>query len=224
MIELVVIGEGYTERRFVTDVLAPALVRNGIRATPRLIGTSSGSRGGALNRDRVRRFARNTLRERRDTFVTTFFDLYGLDSTFRAVEDSRGKPPGDRCRLVEQGLHEDVVTDASCRPDRFLPHVQPHEFEALLFSDVRRLCEAESGWEVHENALREVCADYPNPEWINDSPHSAPSKRLEKTLSPRYRKVDHGPRAAAKIGLDKIREKCPHFGQWFQRISTLKPL
>ena len=224
MIELVVIGEGHTERRFVTEVLAPALVHKGIRATPRLINTSSSARGGALNRDRVRRFARNTLRERGSTFVATFFDLYGLDTTFRGVVESRGKSPGDRSRMIEQALHEDVLTEAACRPERFLPHVQPHEFEALLFADVGRLCEVEPEWAARKSALERVCAGYENPEWINDSPQSAPSKRLEDTLSPRYRKVDHGPLAAARIGLDKMREKCPHFGQWFDRVTTLKPL
>jgi recombinational DNA repair ATPase RecF len=51
-----------------------------------------------------------------------------------------------------------------------------------------------------------------NPEGINDSPQTAPSKRLEQ-LRPHYRKTFHGPKAAARIGLDKIREQCPHFSQ-----------
>ena len=91
-----------------------------------------------LDIQRVRRYLRNTLRERRDTCVTTFFDLYGLPANFPGCSDAPS--PGDplnRARHIEAELHRQVVHDAGCRPERFVPHVQPHEFEALLFSDVK---------------------------------------------------------------------------------------
>jgi len=222
MVQLIVVGEGPTEERFITELLAPTLAPN-VFVTPRIIPTSSSSRGGGLNLDRVKRALRNTLRERSDSYVSTFFDLYALGPTFRGVIDTRGQPPSVRAQAIEGLLHQDIIAYAQCRPERFLPHIQPHEFEALLFSDVSRLREVEPDWAIHEDSLRRVGEAVENPEWINDAPETAPSKRL-RVLRPKYRKVTHGPLVAAKIGLDKIREMCPHFQQWFARIASLRPL
>jgi hypothetical protein len=220
MVNLVVIGEGQSEETFVRTVLAPALGFNGVYATARLIPTSKNQRGGALNLERVRNFIRNTLKERNDTYVTTFFDLYGLDQSFRGVAESRGRSPAERATHVEVLLHEDIMSGVPARPERFFAHVQPHEFETLLFSDVNQLCTGELEWHVQRADLAAVRRGVENPEWINDSPETAPSKHLGR-LRPRYRKVSHGPVAAARIGLDKIREQCPHFRQWYDWIVAL---
>ncbi len=72
MIEVVVVGEGQTEETFIRDVLAPRMAGQSVFLRPRLIGTSMHGRGGALSRDRVLRYLRNTLRERANVYVTTF--------------------------------------------------------------------------------------------------------------------------------------------------------
>ncbi|PQV45771.1 DUF4276 family protein [Paraburkholderia sp. BL21I4N1] len=223
MVELIIVGEGQTEETFVRDVLAPALAASDVYVSPRLINSSKTQAGGALNLARVKRFVGNTLRERADTYVTTLIDLYGLDTTFRGVAETQGREPAARATRIETLLHEDIVGFAQCRPERFIPHVQPHEFESLLFSDVARLCEVEPLWQRQSASLIAARNAVDNPEWINDSPQTAPSKRLEQ-LDPRYRKVGHGPRAAARIGLDRIREQCPHFRQWYDRLVTLPAL
>ncbi|MFM0673839.1 DUF4276 family protein [Paraburkholderia sediminicola] len=223
MVELIVVGEGQTEETFVRDVLAPALSASHVYASARLVNTSREQRGGALSLERVRKFIGHTLRQRADTYVTTLIDLYGLDQSFRGVKESKGLAPAARAAHIESQLHEDVVAFADCRPERFIPHVQPHEFESLLFSDVTRLCAVEPGWHEQSGPLIAARAAVADPEWINDSPQTAPSKRLER-LQPRYRKVRHGPVAAARIGLDRIREQCPHFRQWYDRIVTLPAL
>ncbi|WP_179401104.1 DUF4276 family protein [Burkholderia guangdongensis] len=222
MVELIVIGEGQTEEAFVNRVLAAALAPRGIYVTPRLVRTSSGQRGGALNLDRIGRFIERTLKERQDTYLTTLFDLYALDKTFPGVVETQGLPPADRAARIEDALHAHIAL-TGCRRERFLPYIQPHEFESLLFSDTTMLCQIEPEWAVHAPELAEVRAGVADPEWINDSPHTAPSKRLA-ILTPRYRKVRHGPLAAEKIGLDTIRAQCPHFSQWFDRIAALEPL
>jgi hypothetical protein len=220
MVELIVVGEGQTEETFVHDVLAPTLGANRIYASARLINTSREQRGGALSLERVRKFIGHTMRQRNDTYVTTLIDLYGLDTTFRGVNESRGQAPAARAARIEKLLHEDVIAFAQCRPERFIPHVQPHEFESLLFSDIATLCDVEPGWHEQSAPLSAARAAVDDPEWINDSPQTAPSTRLEQ-LHPRYRKVRHGPIAAARIGLDRIREQCPHFRHWYDRIAAL---
>lgn len=93
MTTVIVVCEGRTEAAFVREILQPQLAHDGIYMEPRLISTSSQAWGGALNIQRVRRYLRNTLRERRDTCVTTFFDLYGLPVNFPGRSDAHS--PGD---------------------------------------------------------------------------------------------------------------------------------
>lgn len=224
MVDVVIVGEGPTEETFVRTVLAPYLAGQGVYATPRLIRTSPSQAGGALTAERVTRFLRNTLRERADTYVSTMFDLYGLDPDLPGVAASRGvHNPEDRAAQIEQQLCAAIVAVAGCRPERFTPHVQPHEFEALLFSDVERLCQFVGNWAASANDLHAVRGQYETPEWINGSFDTIPSRRLH-VLSPKYRKTTDGPMAAEHIGLDRIREECPHFNAWVERLLALPAL
>jgi Domain of unknown function (DUF4276) len=220
MTRLFIIGEGPTEETFVKSVLAPVLRLSNIFAKPLLIETSRGHRGGGLNLDRTRRAVKNALQEHDDAYISTMFDLYALDTSFPGVSESISFAPSNRASHIERLLHADIVARVGCRPERFIPHIQPHEFESLLFSDIGKLCDAEPEWDTHRAALSKVRADVTNPEWINDSPQTAPSKRLD-ILRPRYRKTTHGPASAIRITLDKIREQCPHFRQWFERLLQI---
>jgi hypothetical protein len=220
MIDLVIVGEGQTEETFIQDVLSPMLGEHGVFATSRIIATSKTQRGGGLNFDRVCRAIRNTLSERADTYVTTMLDLYGLGPSFRGVAGANNQTPIQRTTAIALFLHEDVLRGTNYRSERFLPHIQPHEFESLLFSDIDALCEGESEWRAHLTGLTKVRANFADPEWINDSRATAPSKRLN-VLTPKFHKIRHGPLIAAKIGLDKIREQCPHFNQWVGRLIGL---
>jgi len=224
LIELVVVAEGQTEESFVRDVLAPELAARNVFVTARMVSSSPGHRGGALSGDRVLRFMRNALRERSDVYVTTFFDLYGLRTDFPGVAEV---PEGGdlllRCAAIEQAFAAVVVAEAQCRPERFLPHVQPHEFEALVFADVEQLAQVEPGWQAFAQALSQARAGAQSPEHINDGPETHPAARL-KQLRPRYDKVLHGSKAAARIGLTRIREQCRHFDGWLSRIEALHPL
>lgn len=56
------------------------------------------------------------------------------------------------------------------------------------------------------------------PEDINDSPETAPSKRIQR-LVPHYEKPLHGILAFLDIGLQKVRDECPHFAQWIRRLE-----
>jgi hypothetical protein len=164
VIPVIVVGEGQTEEAFVRDVLAPTLAVQGIYLWPQLIATSSSSKGGALNLPRVLRSLRNTLRQRPDTYVTTFFDLYRLDGGFPGfAEAARLRDPLRRAETLEARLNTAVVEESGCRPDRFFAHVQPHEFEGLLFSDVGALLSIEPAWQPFENELSQACGEVESP-------------------------------------------------------------
>ena len=70
------------------------------------------------------------------------------------------------------------------------------------------------------NKIREIRESYPTPEHINNSPETAPSKRLEK-LIPNYAKIKNGTLISKDMGIDKILAECPHFREWIEQISRL---
>ncbi|WP_321879902.1 DUF4276 family protein [Paraburkholderia bannensis] len=224
MVHLVILGEGQTEEVFVRDVLAPELGARGIFVRAQVVKTSKSGRGGALNLERVRTNLRDILRQRDDTYVSTMFDLYALGPTFPGFAHTRNLAAEQRAAHIEHQLCDDIVTRAGCRRERFIAHVQPHEFEALLFTDVQQICTAHPDWSRYEHDLARVRNEHATPEHINDSPTTAPSKRLMNLLKPSYKKTMHGPVIAKRIGLTAIRAACPHFGQWFDKLTALQPL
>ena len=221
MREVIVACEGQTEQEFVRHVLGQDLAGRGLYFAPRLVPTSAGGRGGALNRQRILRFLRDTLRQRRDTYVTTFFDLYGLPSDFPGPAISSADPV-ERAAAIEEALHEEVVRVTQCRPVRFLLHIQPYEFEALLFSDTSHFARERPEWEQPAEELAAVRRGAASPEHINDGPDTHPSARLKQL--PGYHKVRDGTAVAERIGLDCIRRECAHFGEWLTRLESLPVL
>ena len=221
LIWVVVVCEGRTERDFVMQILGPELADSNVFVEARLIPTSPKGKGGALSGQRVLRFLSNALRQRGDTHVTTFFDLYGLPSDFPGFT---GSPPDplDRAAAIEASLHKEVVRAARCRPHRFLPHIQPYEFEALLFSDTSHFAREQREWEQGTDELAAARRGAASPEHINDGPDTHPSARLERLSG--YRKVRDGTAVARRIGLDRIRRECAHFAEWVARLESLPAL
>jgi len=124
--------------------------------------------------------------------------------------------------MLRRELHADIVAAAGCQPSRFIPYIQPHEFEALLFSDVPTLTQIEPGWQAASITLTAARAAAVSPEHINDRPETKPAAHLERELNnPSYRKRRHGPVAAQKIGLVKIEAECAFFAAWLAQIRKL---
>ena len=225
MIELVVVCEGQTEQTFVKECLAPELAQRQIYVNPQLISTGRDAKGGALTKDRVLHRLPRIVKQRGDVYVSTFFDLYGLASNFPGNNKANaGVDPIQRAQVIEASLSKAVVEAAQCRPERFLPHIQPYEFESLLFSDVSLFGTARPEWAASVSRLEAARASAASPEHINDGAETHPSARLRHNLTPRYKKPLDGSTIAARIGLPRIRAECRHFGSWLDRIENLPPL
>ena len=113
--------------------------------------------------------------------------------------------------VVEKALLEDVVRTMGVGFDssRIIPFVTMHEFEALLFSDCERFAVGIGKPEM-TGPLQVIRDAFSNPEEIDDSPDTAPSKRV-LALVPGYQKPLMGTLAALEIGLTAMRAECPHF-------------
>lgn len=92
-----------------------------------------------------------------------------------------------------------------------------HEFEGLLFSDCVAFASA-IGRPDLAASFQGIRDEFETPEEINDSPVTAPSKRVEALVAG-YQKPLFGTVAALDIGFDAIRAECPHFDRW---VTTLE--
>ena len=101
----------------------------------------------------------------------------------------------------------DEISDA-----RFIPYIQLHEFEALLFTDLRgfEYCGFES---KQLQQLQAIIDEYATPEEINNHPETAPSKRLLKII-PKYNKLVFANIIAQENGFPSLLSKCPRFNEW----------
>ena len=102
---------------------------------------------------------------------------------------------------------------------RFVPFVVVHEFEGLLFSNCQVFAQSIGRRDVAA-AFQAIRDGFETPEHIDDSPDTAPSKRVED-LVPEYQKPLFGSVAAAEIGLPRIRAECPHFASWLRQLETI---
>ena len=222
MRRLLVHVEGQTEETFVNTVLAPHLYRAGYTSvSARLVGNARQRRyrGGIKAWDAVRKDILTHLRRDPAAFATTMVDYYRLPRTWPGRDQAARAATlssRDRAKTVEQAILDDISAAMGRRP-RFVPHVVMHEFEGLLFSDPDRFAQSLGKPDLAPQ-LRAIRDEFESPEDINDSPDSAPSKRV-RNLFPRYRKPLMGPLAVEMIGLDAVREACPLFSEWLVALE-----
>jgi hypothetical protein len=224
MPRLLIHVEGPTEETFVDEVLRSYLVGRGYHAVDaRIVGNARlrRQRGGIRPWPSVKKDILNHLKQDTSCIATTMVDYYGLPREGPAGWPGRATgtnlPASDKALAVESALLEDLRGE-SFDPARFIPFVVMHEFEGLLFSD----CSAFSIAIGRPNlmaALQAIRDQFPTPEEINDSPETAPSKRVE-ALIPGYQKPLLGTLAALEIGLSRIRAECPHFNAWLNQVEA----
>ncbi len=222
MMEVIVFAEGQSEEQFIKRVVAPALRHLQVFVKPQMLNTSQNAKGGAVSFERLKFNARNTLRQRPDAVLSTFLDLYGLGTDFPEFAIAKSLTQvHQRVEHLENALHAGIVADSGCRSQRFIPHIQPYEFEGLLFADVVALSHTEPAWSTSLTQLLQIRASFETPEHINDGYETKPSKRLEDILEPSYKKTRHGPLAALQVKLEVMEVECIHFGKWMNKLRAL---
>ena len=230
MVRVLIHVEGQTEESFVTSVLAPHLYARGYTSvTARLLGNARqrDRRGGIRPWHAVRSDILRHLSEDPACLATTMVDYHALPATGvpawpgRAAANALpGASAGTKAIAVEAALAADIgqAMGSDFDPFRFLPFVVMHEFEGLLFSDCagfgRGIGRPDLG-----PPFQQIRSQFGTPEEIDDSPHTAPSRRVE-ALVPGYQKPLHGVLAARAIGLDAIGAACPHFRDWLERLAA----
>ncbi len=226
MTRLLVHVEGQTEESFVNQVLAPHLSARGFsNVGARLMGNARQryQRGGIRAWATVRKDIVNHLKEDSACVVTTMADYYGLPQHGPKAWPGRAQAREHafpcNAETVENALVTDVLEQMGpdFNPERFIPYVMMHEFEAMLFSNCERFAEG-IGEPKLAPKFQGIRDTFGCPEEIDDSPETAPSKRIA-SLVPGYQKPLMGTLASLEIGLAAIRSSCPHFRSWLERLE-----
>lgn len=208
--------EGQTEETFVRELLVPHYARMDIYLTAIIASTSPSHKGGVVSYAKVRPQIERLCKQDADAVISTMFDLYALPGDFpgkNGAEWARQKNGAEKAALIER----DMARDIGLR--NFIPYIQVHEFEALLFVEPQRFADWAEPLAVDTLTKARTSTA---PEDINDDPRTAPSKRILAAM-PAYQKPVHGPLIAGDIGLDAMRAACPHFAQWLAQLDVLGP-
>jgi hypothetical protein len=216
MRRVIIICEGETEREFCKNVLASHLIHHNIFIQAPLIKRT---RGGIVRWPILKNEIETHLLEP-NVIVTTFFDYYGMYPKFnfpKWIEGERITDKNSRMDFLENAMKEDV-SDANRY--RFIPYIQLHEFEGLLFNDIHLFYNHVPDSDLVGIAeLKKTFADFDNPEMINNNRETSPSHRLKRIIKG-YNKPLYGHYFAEIIGIDQMRSKSPRFNQWVVKIIT----
>lgn len=196
-----IICEGQTEEGFVNDILRPYFNSHQIYdLRPILMTTSKGHKGGDIKYDRLKHNIDNLLKRETDIIVTTFIDFFRLVNDFPKFREAQViQNKIQKVDFLEQALTETIDNS------RFIPYIQLHEFEGLLFA-------AKDGFEflpdlkqANLESLLVAVNEKENPEELNDGELTAPSKRLEQLIP----------------GFDKNK---PFYGSIISEVNTITPV
>mgnify|MGYP001023298516 CR=1 FL=1 len=228
MKELYVFCEGPTEQGFCRQVLEPHLLNFDCCIHTIKIAHSRRhgiiSRGGIGKYETLRFDIQSTIKSRKQgqgVLFTTMIDLYALPADFPGKANIVRNPQNPRpyCEALEQAFGNDIG-DA-----RFLPHLQLHEYETLLYCDPDAFAYSFYACDEAIAGLKRIVADFQQDiERINDGEQTAPSRRIIGLLEG-YEglKPSAGPDIAEYIGLAKLRDRCPHFSDWIGELENRIP-
>ena len=209
--------EGQTEESFIKQILMPYLLAKNIFVEPIIVKTKKMAnhsfKGGTISFEKSIRDISRLLTTKYD-LVTTFYDYYGLHKDF--IPEHTLTNSYEIIKLIEDKMSVHINNE------KFIPYIQLHEFETFLFIEsdttVNNLMDCRKNL-VEQSINKALQQANNNPELVNNSPETAPSKRILKAYSS-YQKITDGTNICRDLGIQKIREHCPHFDNWISTIIT----
>lgn len=217
MKRLIIVVEGDTEKEFIDKVLSPYLYAKGLTSVNCF--KIKHTKGGLTKYQHLKTDLINCIYEN-NVLVSTLIDFYALPKDFPKYEDAKKLVnKSERLSFLENAIVEDLEAEKGGSFPDLLPYIQLHEFEALVFSSLGAVKALYSEQDAKFNEIEQIMAMYPNPEDINDSPQTAPSKRLKNNQLIRgYNKVNDGIMIIEEAGIEVVLAKCPRFSKWVDAL------
>ena len=230
MTNLFVLCEGQTEEHFVKNALHEYLSEFGINVIARIVGSNRRGNGGISKYADFLRDMKVLISSQKDSmeyrvFFTTMIDLYELPADFPGKKDK--DTPKDIYPFIDH-IEKCFAEDIEKKCNRtIIPHIQLHEFESLVFAGLDELKYLKQESNKTENAIAILkdqlrkCGN--NPEMVNTSYYTAPSRRLENAFAEfaKYSKIVDGNDTVELVTIPVLKERCHHFGEWIDRLEQL---
>lgn len=145
-----VLCEGQTEQGFVEEVLKPYLIEQGVSSVKSVLVTTNKKKnasGGLVAYQHAFDDLSILMKSNRDGeyekhVFTTMFDLYALPNDFPGYSEANSI--GDR---YERVLSFEKAFSKAVASERFIPYIQLHEYEALVFCGLDYLLQMYKGCE-----------------------------------------------------------------------------
>lgn len=215
--EIAILVEGQTESAFVSEILAPYLQPLGVFAKPVIVKTARWAdgttfRGGGGD---WRHYAGDLARLLAATHyhrVSLLVDFYAYPRNGPGAACCHGPHQPRRC-----AAHRiQAMADAVAKP-RFVPHVVLHEFETWVIAAAMDAPAVLGDVAVAKRLDAEAASVSGDVELLNDSPQTAPSKRVMRVW-PEYDKVTDGIEVIREAGLAAVMDRCPGLKAWIDQL------
>ena len=132
MKRLIIVCEGPTEQEFCTEVLGVEFAKHDIYVEAPVI---KHSHGGIVPWTTIKKQILNHLQEG-DVYVSMLVDYYGIKDQFGFPGWEESKEIVDKTERIHFLIDRMAKDISEQYRFRFIPYIQLHEFEGLLFSDV----------------------------------------------------------------------------------------
>lgn len=143
-----------------------------------------------------------------NVLITTMLDFFRLPNDFPGYStDVR------TIDVMENSIRIDC--SAIIAPQYFSPYIQKHEFEALLFANLKGFETILNDREMEQ--VIKIVKDCGSPEDINGGAETAPSKRLASIFD--YKKVADSILVMSDVSIDRLRSSCSRFDEWVSRLD-----
>ena len=210
-----ILCEGQTEEAFINEVLCPYFANLMIFINPIICTTkrtpAKKFKGGVSDYNKIKNELVILCKQHKNEIVTTMFDYYAMPSNTPNIACSE-VDIYKRMELIEEAINKDIGL-SNCFFNLML-----HEFEGMLFSSPDAFIKITDQKTVEK--IQKIRDEAISPEHINNSPATAPSKRLE-ALIPNYAKVKNGALLSKNIGIDTLLRECKHFADWVEKIRNI---
>lgn len=215
--QVAVLVEGQTESAFVANVLAPWMQDFGVYVTPVIVKTSRLAdgktfKGGGSDWKHYERDLRRLLGSSQFRWVSILVDFYAYPGNGPAAQCCHGSHEPRRCGEARTQAMREVITDR-----RFVPHVVLHEFETWVFAAAMGASHLLGDSQVARSLQVEAETVGGDVELLNDSPQTAPSKRVLRCW-PEYDKATDGIEVIREAGLEAVMDRCPGLKSWVAQL------
>ena len=216
--KIIVLVEGQTEERFAKTILQPHLLTKNVDLAVTILNTKTvkdgaNFKGGVTSYAQVKNDLTRLFYDSSAKLITTMLDYYALPTDFPGFSAQTGS-------CYEKTAHLEQEFAQNINKANFLPYLQLHEFEALLFSSIDDIVDTMPNGDRKRVDLEAIKREFSNPEEINNRPETCPSRRL-LGLFPDYNKTVYGTLISSNIGLDVMRRECPHFNEWLVKLEAV---